>query len=67
VGWLAIETVELIALKELTRADAEADGFASLASLRTLLRELYPSTARDGKRWFRVRFSLMKAVTVAVQ
>ena len=69
VGWLAIDAVEPLVLADMTAADAAADGFDTLASLLDVLRELYPDAdtrdgdgAGDGKRWFRVRFTLTSAV-----
>ena len=56
LGWLLIDSVEPISLKRLTRADARADGFPTLASLHKTLAELYPDQAGDGRRWFRVTF-----------
>jgi hypothetical protein len=56
LGWLLIDTVEPIELKQLTTADAKADGFPTLASLRKTLRQLYPDRDTDGRNWFRVTF-----------
>ena len=69
VGWLAIEAVEPVALAGLTSAHAAADGFDTIPALLAVLRELYADaaadgdggTAGDGKRWFRVRFTLTEA------
>ena len=58
VGWLAIEWVEPIELGALRDEDAAADGFANLAELLRVLRELYPDLSSDGKQWFRVRLAL---------
>jgi hypothetical protein len=41
-------------------ADARADGFESLRDLRRALRDLYPDHAKDGKRRFRVSFTLSR-------
>ena len=57
LGWLAIEAVEQIDLGALDDTDAQADGFDSLPVLLAVLRDLYPDSENDGKRWFRVRFS----------
>ena len=62
VGWLAIERVEPVELDALADADARADGFESLGDLRLLLLALYPDHASDGKQWFRVCFSMTRAV-----
>ena len=58
LGYLRIESVAPIDLKQLTDADALADGFESRRALRKTLRELYPDAAgnRDGRRWFKVTF-----------
>jgi hypothetical protein len=56
LGWLAIESVEVVQLSHLTAADAHADGFQTLAAMKRTLAEIYPETAGDGKQWFRVAF-----------
>lgn len=61
LGWLAIERVDPIELDTLADADAHADGFDSLGDLRLLLLALYPDHASDGKRWFRIGFSMSRA------
>jgi len=60
VGWLAIERVDVLELSSLGDADARADGFASLREPRRVLR--YPDHANDGKRWFRVSFTLTRLI-----
>lgn len=62
VGWLAIERVDAIELNGLGEADARADGFTSLRELRHALQDLYPGHATDGKRWFRVAFTLVRPI-----
>jgi hypothetical protein len=61
VGWLAIDAVEPVDLDRLADADARADGFDTLTALKQALLALYPGHAADGKRWFRVRFTLHTA------
>ena len=56
LGWLFVESVEQIDLKKLTLADAQADGFASVVSMRKTLFEFYPDHETDGRSWFRVTF-----------
>jgi hypothetical protein len=57
LGWLLIESVDVVAdLDDLADADARADGFETLEQMKRALHELYPSRARDGRRWFRVAF-----------
>jgi hypothetical protein len=58
LGWLNIECVEPVELEQLADADAQADGFETIEALRAVLLGLYPDHAKDGKRWFRVRFSV---------
>jgi hypothetical protein len=57
LGWLNILSCEKIALKDLTEADALADGFKSLKDLQKTLAQIYPNCANDGRQWFRVVFS----------
>jgi hypothetical protein len=57
IGWLKIEAVDVIDLARLGENDAKADGFASVAEMKRMLRELYPNQAGDGRQWFRVAFS----------
>jgi len=56
LGWLHIDNVEAIELKQLKAADAHADGFKTLALLHKTLREIYPDADSDGRNWFRVTF-----------
>jgi hypothetical protein len=58
VGWLILESVEPIEWSSLTRADAVADGFASLKELAAAIRRIYPDMDGDGKSWFRLKFKL---------
>jgi len=58
VGWLRIVSCDSTELQKLTRADARADGFASLAQLHRTLKRLYPDQTGDGKQWYRVVFQL---------
>lgn len=62
VGWLAIESVEPVELEHLSDADAVADGFETRSGLVATLHALYPDRAGDGKRWFKVRFTLARGV-----
>jgi hypothetical protein len=56
-GYLSILSCEEVKLKDLSPADARADGFASLRQLRKTLARIYPNCAKDGRRWFRVVFA----------
>jgi hypothetical protein len=62
IGWLAIESVESVELKDLSDADARADGFDSRARLMAALHALYPDQARDGKQWFMIRFAMARGL-----
>jgi hypothetical protein len=56
VGWLRILSCRRIEQKDLTPADATADGFKSLKHLLDTLREIYPQQDSDGRYWYRVAF-----------
>jgi hypothetical protein len=58
LGWIAIEEINQIKLRDLNDADAHADGFKNAALMRRELRKLYPQIRSDGKAWFRIRFKL---------
>ena len=58
LGWLAIESVDVVQLDDLGDADAQEDGFVTAQEIKRLLHELYPCHATDQKRWFRIRFHL---------
>jgi hypothetical protein len=58
IGWLKILSCEKIDLKDLTAADARADGFKSLKELMKTLAQIYPNCATDGRHWFQVVFGL---------
>src|SRR5690349_5744125 len=57
LGWLKIESVEIVDLERLADEDAVADGFESLTLMRQTLLAIYPDQAIDGKRWFKVGFA----------
>ena len=56
LGWLAIDSVDVVQLEELGDEDANADGFPTVSDMKRLLLELYPGYATDQKQWFRIRF-----------
>ena len=58
LGWICIENVAEVDLRELDDGDARADGFNSVAQMRKELRRMYPKLKNDGKVWFRVRFRI---------
>jgi len=60
VGQLILKEVRAVTWETLTEADAQADGFASLAELNRVIRRIYPDLDRDGKTWFRIRFRLAR-------
>jgi hypothetical protein len=57
-GYIRIESVEQVALEELTEEDALRDGFDSLVALKAEIASIYESTAA-GKKPFRIRFVLL--------
>ncbi|HTW95610.1 MAG TPA: ASCH domain-containing protein [Tepidisphaeraceae bacterium] len=61
IGTLAIERVETINWDDLSEADARADGFASMAEMRSVVKRIYPKADQDGKAWYRVHFHLASA------
>ena len=60
LGWLEIESVDVVKLDDLDDDDANSDGFRTASEMRRLLQELYPAHETDRKQWFRVRFRLNK-------
>jgi hypothetical protein len=56
LGWLTIDTVDAIDLKQLGLADARADGFKSVAEMLRMLKAIYPVDADNRRQWFRVGF-----------
>jgi hypothetical protein len=59
LGWVNIENVDVVSLRELNDWDARVDGFASAMQMRRELKKIYPHSKSDGKRWFRVRFKFV--------
>jgi hypothetical protein len=49
LGKVRIESVQPVELRDLTDADAHADGFANLRALRQALHALYPPAKREGR------------------
>jgi hypothetical protein len=66
-GWLSILSCGEIELKDLSQADALADGFKSLTALKKTLAQIYPNCASDGRRWFRVIFRVEELKTTPEQ
>jgi len=59
LGRIRIHAVRVVRWKDLTDADARADGFADLASLRRALRRYYPPEARRGRTLYQVHFTYL--------
>jgi len=58
LGKVRIDEAACVELGDLTDADAQADGFADLKALTAALHDLYPPARREGRRLYRVRFTL---------
>jgi hypothetical protein len=61
VGYIHVERVELVALADLTDADALPDGFTSAAQLQEELRTLYADGLAKGYQAYRVVFRVLPA------
>ena len=59
VGYIRIDSVEAVALDDLTDEDAKRDGFASADLLRAELSDLYGERIDEGEQPYRVRFSIL--------
>ncbi|HEY2839499.1 MAG TPA: ASCH domain-containing protein, partial [Pirellulales bacterium] len=55
-GYIQVDTVDEVQLEDLTEEDAQRDGFASVALLRSELAELYRDQLSAGYRAYRVIF-----------
>ncbi len=58
-GYIQVDTVDEVALAELTDDDARLDGFESAAALRQEIEQLYPQQLAAGHQAFRIRFTLL--------
>ncbi|MFO0899058.1 MAG: ASCH domain-containing protein [Pirellulales bacterium] len=58
VGHIVVETVERVALADLTDEDARRDGFATAGELQLELAHLYAAELAAGRQAYRVRFRL---------
>jgi hypothetical protein len=58
-GYIRIESVDVVALDELTEEDARRDGFESLVALRREIDRLYPRGLADGVQAYRLIFALL--------
>jgi uncharacterized protein YqfB (UPF0267 family) len=61
LGKVRIEAVKPVEMRRLADEDARADGFASVQALRRALSELYPRSARKGRKLYLVRFTYLPA------
>jgi hypothetical protein len=59
VGYITIDTVEPVAIEELTEEDARRDGFENAATLRRELEAIYQEKASTDYQAFRVRFTVL--------
>jgi len=59
LGRIRIEEVACVQAAALTAADARSDGFADLPELLSALAGMYPRLQRQGRRLYRIRFSLL--------
>ncbi len=55
-GYIVLDEVAEVKLKDLTDEDARPDGFATANDLRAEIEQLYPSAEEAGYRAFRIRF-----------
>lgn len=60
LGKVHIDECGPVEFRDLTNADAKADGFKSLRALKTALADLYPPEYRQGRKLYIVRFTLAK-------
>jgi len=67
IGSLWIESIETVEWLSLTDADAQADGFDTLAELQRAVEEIYPQLHSDGKRWYRIRFILRERAAASAK
>ena len=60
LGRVHVQDVREVRLEQLTDADAQADGFDTLAELKRTLDEYYPPEKRQGRTLYQVRFSFVQ-------
>ena len=58
-GYIRILAIDRVQLEALTDADAQPDGFASVAELREEIDRLYAQQIRAGYQAYRIRFRLL--------
>jgi hypothetical protein len=59
LGKVRITSVQPVEFRDLTDADAQADGLPNLQALRRVLHALYPPAERKGRTLYMVRFTLL--------
>lgn len=59
LGKVHIDAAEAIQPEDMTDDDARSDGFSDLDTLRRALEELYPPEKRNGRKLFRIAFTLL--------
>lgn len=59
VGYIRVDTVDEVALNELTDEDAIPDGFSSVQDLRAEIERLYTRDQLGARRVFRIRFHVL--------
>lgn len=57
-GYIRVDSVDEVAIDQLTDADAVPDGFPTAAALQAELRDIYGEKLAAGYKAFRVRFHL---------
>ncbi len=57
LGKIVVKLIAPVTLKSLTAADAQADGFASMAALRHALRMLYTPIQRKSRQLYQIRLN----------
>ncbi len=64
IGNLRIASVKMVQWKNLTEADARADGFNTLDDLHRAVNRIYPKMATDGRSWFKIGFELLGPLAI---
>ena len=60
LGRIRIDRVRAVRLRDLTAADARADGFETLAALKRALREMYPGGGPSSpRRLYHIHFTFL--------
>lgn len=59
VGYIHVESVDLVELADLTDADAMLDGFATAELLRREIETIYSGQLASGHRTYRIRFVVL--------